>query len=559
MPIPANHIIQRQTVWMDQPPQGSSKLPAFGLQERLSAYCRHTLPGVLESVFDGFADADMIIRLDTLDLDAGTISSVRFEEQLTQRIRQQAKQELTRLLNNPEPGDTRVERYSRAERLEQQFWFFLHHGHLPLWADNEAVTRFSNWLMSPSAGSFRSQLRAILPDNSLVARRLISHCSDAALMRVFSSSTDEEMTGKLAHLFQTIHQKFSYLSAPTIREQYWLSRFRTVNSADSREAYLTDFYESLYLLNVSANEKSDRLLFYVTLLQIVESGKTKMLLAERKVSIKTLQQLIDQAKNHKADTATKTDPNVGQPSQPDVVNEPFSGDQCTDNETTINEEITNQETQSPPLTGPGDNPPMYADSLERAVVNRTDAVAKSTIKPTNQKQSETPLPDAEIYVSMAGIVLLHPFLATLFTEMDLIRNRLWVSPEASEKGVQVLAWLATGTEFCPEYTMPLLKLLCGLPMETVVSPDIALTDLEKELTTEVLEAVLTHWTVLKNTSPAGLQESFLQREGKLTAVDGGWRLSVERKTIDILLDKLPWGVSMVKLPWMPDLLFVDWI
>ncbi len=572
MPIPAKHIIQRQTVLMDpvwtgQPPA----IPAFVLQERLSAYCRNTLPGVLESVFDGVANADTIIRLDTLDIDAGTISSARFEEQLTQRIRQRAEQELNRLLNNREAGDTRVERHSRADRLGQQFWFFLHHGYLPVWADAEAVVQFSDWLTGPSAGSFRSELRSVLPRNSSIARRLISHSSDVALMSLISPTASAEMAGELRHLFQAIHQQIRHLSPSIIREQYWLSRFRVVGTGDSAEPYLTDFYESLYRLNVAVGGQNNSAIFFITLLQSIDSGTNPMLPTDRKSYIKTLQQLINQAKKYNANTAKKTgretvidtDPDAGQPAQPNAASESRLDEQSTDIDvgTAETEVAANQQTQSSAHTGPVHNPPMYADSLEPLGANRADSISKSPQirPPAKPERLETPLPDAEIYVSMAGIVLLHPFLTTLFTEMGLIHNRLWVSLEASEKGVQTLAWLATRTAFCAEYTMPLLKLLCGLPMETVVSPNIDLTDTEKLLTTEVLEAVLTHWEVLKNTSIAGLQEAFLQREGKLTAVDGGWRLAVERKTIDILLDKLPWGVSMVKLPWMPDLLFVDWI
>ena len=68
-----------------------------------------------------------------------------------------------------------------------------------------------------------------------------------------------------------------------------------------------------------------------------------------------------------------------------------------------------------------------------------------------------------------------------------------------------------------------------------------------------------YWTVLMSTSPDGLREGFLQREGKLTLSDhGNWKLRVEQKSIDILLGYLPWGISMVKLPWMENLLVVEW-
>ncbi|WP_373396428.1 contractile injection system tape measure protein [Algoriphagus halophilus] len=63
---------------------------------------------------------------------------------------------------------------------------------------------------------------------------------------------------------------------------------------------------------------------------------------------------------------------------------------------------------------------------------------------------------------------------------------------------------------------------------------------------------------MKNTSVDGLRETFLQRDGKISRVENGWKLKVERKTVDIQMNKLPWGIGMIKLPWMNEMMFVDW-
>ncbi|MBS3771738.1 MAG: hypothetical protein KGY69_15920, partial [Bacteroidales bacterium] len=63
---------------------------------------------------------------------------------------------------------------------------------------------------------------------------------------------------------------------------------------------------------------------------------------------------------------------------------------------------------------------------------------------------------------------------------------------------------------------------------------------------------------LKNTTPQGLREGFLQRPGKLSKVDNGWKLNVEQDTIDILLDNLPWSYQIVSFPWMKQVIFVKW-
>ncbi|MFW6310568.1 MAG: contractile injection system tape measure protein, partial [Prolixibacteraceae bacterium] len=74
----------------------------------------------------------------------------------------------------------------------------------------------------------------------------------------------------------------------------------------------------------------------------------------------------------------------------------------------------------------------------------------------------------------------------------------------------------------------------------------------------LLEAAIKNWPALKNTSPDGLRQNFLQRDGKLIKKEENYRLLIERKTQDILLDKLNWNISVVKLPWMKNLLHVEW-
>ena len=88
--------------------------------------------------------------------------------------------------------------------------------------------------------------------------------------------------------------------------------------------------------------------------------------------------------------------------------------------------------------------------------------------------------------------------------------------------------------------------------------EIILSKQEMDESTALLQSVINYWPSLKNTSIEGLQQTFLQRKGKLITTDTGWQLTVEQKTVDVLLNKLPWGFSTVKLPWMTGFLNVEW-
>ena len=50
----------------------------------------------------------------------------------------------------------------------------------------------------------------------------------------------------------------------------------------------------------------------------------------------------------------------------------------------------------------------------------------------------------------------------------------------------------------------------------------------------------------------------MQREGVLQMTEGGWQLRVERKTHDVLIDKIPWGMSAINTPWMEHVIYVEW-
>jgi hypothetical protein len=161
-----------------------------------------------------------------------------------------------------------------------------------------------------------------------------------------------------------------------------------------------------------------------------------------------------------------------------------------------------------------------------------------------------------LYTGQAGLVLLHPFLPRFFEALGIADGDKLLQPE---RAPGLLYFLATGQLIAPEYELGLPKTLCNLPLNTPLLTDIGITPAEQDEASALLEAVIRHWSALRNTSPDGLRGNFLNRLGKLSPhPDGGWLLQVETQTHDILLDQLPWGIGMIKLPWMPHLLRVEW-
>ncbi len=165
---------------------------------------------------------------------------------------------------------------------------------------------------------------------------------------------------------------------------------------------------------------------------------------------------------------------------------------------------------------------------------------------------------AGLYITQAGLVLLHPFIQTYLDAVGLLVEDAFRDRQTQQQALYLLHYLATGQTAAPEPELVLPKLLCGWPLNDPVAPDPDLPDATLAEGEALLQTVIGHWQALKNTSPDGLREGFLQREGKLTCTDNGWKLRVEQKAIDVLLSRLPWGISMVTLPWMDGLLAVEW-
>ncbi|MDP2541588.1 hypothetical protein CSC81_10000 [Tenacibaculum discolor] len=194
------------------------------------------------------------------------------------------------------------------------------------------------------------------------------------------------------------------------------------------------------------------------------------------------------------------------------------------------------------------------DDQKRAEYKRRHQEAlKNTFSSKNEVVSE---PKSHL-IRNAGLILLHPFLKQFFNSCGFLdkENKIIKPNEA----VHLLHYVATKKEQQFENNLIFEKFLCNLPIQSSIERNIVLSDELKEKSEELLRAVLQNWSILKNSSNDLLRNEYLQREGKLDLTKDNPILTVERKTQDILLDtKLPWNLSLCKVPWMKELIFTNW-
>lgn len=189
--------------------------------------------------------------------------------------------------------------------------------------------------------------------------------------------------------------------------------------------------------------------------------------------------------------------------------------------------------------------------------------ARSDSREPPSEPGEAEAPDDLLYVDNAGLVLTGAFLPHLFRALDFLDEtedgdvRLR-GPETASRAVHLLQWLVDGRTDAPEPLLVLNKLLCGLPPGAPVDRSVELTGEEREAGEKLLTSMRASWPSLSGTSVEGMQETFLEREGRLERTAEGWRLTVQRKTLDVLVDQVPWSLSVILHRWMPEAVYVTW-
>lgn len=197
------------------------------------------------------------------------------------------------------------------------------------------------------------------------------------------------------------------------------------------------------------------------------------------------------------------------------------------------------------------------DLTAQTISQKPERMTESVTEPEKKREAAN-TEDRAIYIPVehAGLILLHPFLKPFLTETGLLEADELTDPELA---AHVLHFLATGQENPREYELAFEKFLCGIPFEEPIRQEFPIPEAMKEEANNLLAAVVSYWTALRSDSTDLLRLEFLQREAKIILEEfQSIRLVFDRKAQDILLEKLPWNLGVVKVDWMKDLLFVEW-
>lgn len=534
-----NHLIVRQIFDV----RLSSEQAAYGMQQRLSHFFRESVAPALEQLFDRLAPDGTVLRLDRLEIDLGALNLQQLtDEETLRRIIREIEERLDSVLRQRADRATLMD--AKLSRFEQ-WLYFLTHGSLP-WhstaSDTGGLLRSVIETLALHTSAVE-QLRRLLRRSEAALDRLVLQHDAATLQTLLTLSGGRslEILPVFIREIQEVHKQtgdFGVINRPSalpprkLVAWFWKWAFHTVTTgqeSQTGETLLRQFFtavldmESRTRLKRATEGKTQRRRFPV-LAQILEpagtSNKATVFVQKHPKTKKNIQ-------GKPGEDATPGPAAQQQPARPD-------GKTGQAGQAAASQKHADHRAPES-LRPPGDIKP----ASDTVLATETGAVP-------------------EWYVDNAGIVMLNNYLTTFFKNLGLTDGISFKSPEYSNKAALLLHFLATGADGAAEFELVLPKLLCGIPLEMPLDREITLLADEKEEANELLQAVIGHWNALGNASPDGVREAFLIRPGKLSLKNNGWRLQVERRTIDILFDRAPFSIGVVKLPWMKEILWVEW-
>jgi hypothetical protein len=518
-----HHIIRRQIL---EVAVAGAESDGLALQRRLADLCQGWLASALETALEDSVPGDEHWIIDRLEVDVGTIALDTFERDLVETV----IQAIARRLGEGSPGvpldgiavgvrpvapwptkmpppeavplgsSGPIQRRTDAQSVQGAFLHFLETGLLPWWFHLPAGKGLEDVVLAflQTARQAAHLDRALMDTIALTGARtrLVRQFSEDFLRTLLAGLSTEGVPAMQEILAEmTRHNVTPEMSGP-FSEQLWRAAFTAVA-----------FGRRLTVQNI-AGELMNALL--------AGGGWPEYRLLERIADL-------------------------------------WHGTQSRTRE--IEERTSHNRPQSADMRAKERRPHELTQSRDTQAEERIPPGKGAIAAKRDEPASRMDLQEG-VYVDCAGLVLLHPFLPRLFEALCITKDDKLVQPN---RALCLLHFLATGERRAPEYELLLPKLLCNVPLAEPAEAPIALTVAEEEEAVALLEAAIGHWEAVGDTSIDGLRGTFLVRPGKLfQRSNGDDVLQVEPRSFDILLDRLPWGIGMVQLPWMEKILWVEW-
>jgi len=592
------HLIKKQLIELNV----NAGLDAFRMQHLISNHYNHKILPAIESIFNEYCREDEVLKLDKLEIDLGEIPVTEMEEiYLSENVVLKFKTKLREKLALVSAGTT-VARESKEMNNCRQWIAYMQTGYLP-WNALEINEVWHQQVLETLATDFAiiTLLRNLILNNSFARHRIALQYPDAfltKLVEIITAKNQQQLPDIAAELNTIINVLNKYVKPPMygrialIKEIWQQVLFAAANDPGnfSIETFVSKFLQ-IYTASLPVETFSQKdLLSQVTLLQPALNT-----LFKEKTTIHFIKNLstdsddISQKENipviekekiftddtnevginepeKKIDGNLKNEANNTKEGKISAKIQPSQNKLSVDKETDVHAPLaerirdkTGEDKINIERTGLTFEQVNDKQSIKSPVKSEaTFSGNKSTEEHIGNKPLNELIPDDGIFISHAGIVISHPFLIHLFGRLHWLHNKKFVDEEKREKAVFLLHYLASGQRNAVEHSLVLYKILCAYPLEMPMPVEVIFTEEELTEATDMLTALILQWSKLQNTSIEGLRDGFLQRKGKLFIKNTEAVVQVETSAIDVLLDYLPWNLSLIKLPWMKEKLRIEW-
>ncbi|WP_281233226.1 contractile injection system tape measure protein [Flavobacterium gelatinilyticum] len=586
------HSIQRVFLEIDT----RSMTMADSIKNNLAVFLQNELFPIIEKQFNGIQNIEnQIIQIEKLDISIQSdihkndtfLASNETKNDIKNRIEKEVQKTLNDLkkrdqshVENEHENGTEWKTISPKDKEVKTLLYFIENGRMPWWITKEAEKNFLEKinLKNLKNNTFSIPFRQLIHQKN-VQKRIINQFSNEQI--VFFSSKSNEKTAVENNILLKILNKKSH----DFKSSFWYSFFSVL--ADKKQSELIWFY-----IENEALFQSEKMVFEVYFLNLKTFGipdfsdeelqkiKEDYLFFKKKNTTENTNLKIEKETRFSEENQTgihleKIENTTGISAETNSVKEKFndeSRDKSEEKNRTKEENISDlkpetkavkEESKIPieakkltaaekiQLKSKTENPVIKDPSI---IQNKDENNFKERNFEQNLQQNDPAFQSC--YVQNAGLIILHPFLKEMLKKCKVMNENNTLSDK--ELAAHILHYAATQKESDYEYTMLFEKFLCGIPLQETIRRDIQVNEYQKLQVEEMLKSAVQHWKALKNTSTGVLRTEFLQREGKFDWSETNPKLSIERKTQDLLLEKIPWNISVVKIPWIEKLIYTQW-
>lgn len=528
-----------------------SSLDAFRVQQQLSEHYWSVLLPLLEETFNRCTGNEEVIYIDRLEIDLGTIRESDMQKPgWEEAVRRQAAQQID-AIRSGSTTDKQSGSTIRTTALNHyhQWLFYMRKGYLP-WNTAAFSPEWCRSAFEIIAASYEavSSLRKELQQHRVVLKRIVHQHKESLLTELLAILTAKRQSHIPVLLDEVLVLQQALIKA-------------SVSTRSLSRGQL--WQELLHHAAVSPDTASDPGAQAVSLLEAITGAvfSSTGAVSSDPVVRPFLQQspVLEQLPLLRSLVPAVTD-------KPKPVKEKSAGKKQSRKDIQAKEADKPSEKSEKKHT-PKERPAAKEERQINAAANHSDTSAGSVTESNLQEQrnpASGSLPvheqiDADgIFAPHAGLLLLHPFLSALFSHCGLLQGKQFINEAAKEQAMFLLHYAVSGRTEAEEHELLIPRLLCGYSLELPAPSSIDIDPQYLSETENMLGAAISQWSILKSTSVEGLREGFLRRSGKIFSRNEKIYVQVEPHAIDVLLDHLPWNLSMIRLPWLEGLLRVEW-